>query len=483
MKFLMRVFFALFSPTAIANGKPRLMFLHGPARFGRSARARWFWVHPNGRFVPVLAGGDPTATAGLEGLSADQLVERRNAVLSQLEDDAFDGDVGELVAEAEAIQAECARRATSDQAAEQRRRALLGLRGAPVPAQARRPGDGGGLPEVDQRDIARMFVECEAFLGFRANGYKGKTAVDVPVGVRELRAMAMGLELRAPMDNAATSAGAFQNPARPAIVPMSNADRPVRLADLIDRQNTGDNTVEYVRDTTAAGAGDTAAEVAEGSNKPEAAFTFEVVTDSVRTVAHWVQITRQAADDNEQVMGYIRGRLTYGLEYRLDGQIINGNGTSPNLRGILNTTGINTRAPGSAEARVITIRKAITDVQVDEYAATAVVLHPTDWELVELSTDTNGMFRVSPNVSNALAPRIWGLSVVSTTAIAAGTGLVGDFRMGATLWDRRQTQLFITDSHASTFIANVLTLLAELRVALSVWRPAAFCKITFNGTT
>lgn len=447
-------------------------------RLRYDTKGRYVWVFPDGARLPYIAGGDgPTAT-----LTADQLVERRTAILAELENPDTPADrVAELAAEGESVAAQIEAANTAAETARSTRARLLGA----VPAPTQTPGapSGGGslTPGEDAafQDIAQRFVESAQLAQFRANGFKGKVGLDLP-GV-EMRSILQGHEVRVPIDSTATSAGAFQNPSRPAVVPMTNADRPVRLADLIDRQNTGDNTVEYVRDTTAAGSG-AAAETAEGANKPEAGYTFEVVTDSVRTVAHWVQITRQAADDNQQIMGYIRGRLRYGLEYRLDGQIINGNGTSPNLRGVLNTSGINLYAPGVAEARVISIRKGITSVQVDEYSATTVVLNPADWELVELSTDTAGMFRVSPNVANALAPRIWGLNVVSTTAIASGVGLVGDFRMGATLWDRQQPQLYMTDSHASTFIANVLTLLAELRAALSVWRPSAFCKITFNGT-
>lgn len=290
-----------------------------------------------------------------------------------------------------------------------------------------------------------------------------------------------GIETRALLDNSATSAGAFQNPQRPATVPLTFADRMPSLRDLIDVQQTDSNTVEYVREDTAAGGG-AAAETAEGGLKPEAAYTFSVITDPVRTIAHWVPITRQAMDDNAQMRGYIEGRLRYGLDFRIDNQILNGNGTAPNLRGINNTTGVNTYAPGAAEAAVISIRKGITLVQQSEYMPDTVVLNPADWERVELSQDTQGMFRVSPNVTNALAPRIWGLNVVATTAQTAGTVTVGSFRQGATLWERGGSRVMVTDSHSDFFIRNQLVVLAEMRAALSVWRPKAFCKVTLNGT-
>jgi len=250
-------------------------------------------------------------------------------------------------------------------------------------------------------------------------------------------------------------------------------DRPLRLADLIDRQTTGLNAVPYLIEGANTGV---AAEVAEGSAKPEATFTFTEDSAPVRTIAHWVPITRQAAEDNATMVGYVEGRLAYGLELRLDTQILGGNGTAPNLRGIINTSGVGTYTPGAAEARIITIRKAITIAQLAEYQPDAVVLHPNDWQSIELDQDTTNNFRVNANVQNALTPRIWGLNVVVTTGITTATYLVGAFKMGATLWERHGVRILMSDSHASNFTSNILVILAEMRAALTVWRPAAFVK-------
>jgi HK97 family phage major capsid protein len=397
----------------------------------------------------------------------ETLEQRRDRLVAALADPNITGDEARAI-EAEAIE-------LRDQIAERNRLAetrasLL----AAVPAQPARPTftevrERPTEPETEHRSglwtPGQEFTESRAWSEFRATG-----------GTR----MNTGVEVRALIDNAGTSGGAFQNPPRVAGVPQTNADRALRLADLIDRGTTDNNSVEYVRET--AGGLGTAAEVAEGAVKPEATFTFEVVNEPVRTIASWVPITRQALDDNAQMRTYIDGRLRYSLEHRLDSQILNGTGTAPNLRGILNTTGINTYAPGTAEAAVLSIRRAMTLVQNSEYAPDTVVMHPTDFERVELSTDTAGAFRVTPNVANALAPRIWGLNVVTTTAISAGTAVVGAFRMGATLFDRQQTQVLVTDSHADYFIFNKLVILAEMRAALAVWRPKAFTRITFNGT-
>jgi HK97 family phage major capsid protein len=421
-------------------------------------------------------------------LSRADLEARRTAILAVLDNpDATPDQLTAATTEAAEVRTALEGFNARTEAATAARAALLG-----VPADQVRPTAApfqtgetrSDAPPVRQSAAAQV-IASEAFAQFRARGYSGQVAIDVP-------------DRRALIDNSGTSGGAFQNPARPVDVPMNNADRAPRLADLIDRRPTDSNTVEYVQETTAGGAGNTAGETAEGGLKPEATFTFVVITDSVRTIAHWTNITRQTADDNAQLTGYVQGRLGYGLEFRLDSQIINGTGTSPQLRGILNTSGTGVYVAPASEAAVLSIRKAMTVAQGSEYAPDTCVLNPLDWERVELSTDSQGMFRVTPNVSGVLAPRIWGLNVVATTAIAgslpdpdgagaltATTGrfIVGSFRMGATLWEREGVRVMMTDSHASNFTSNILTLLAEMRAALSIWRPKAFVVGSFSAGT
>lgn len=203
-----------------------------------------------------------------------------------------------------------------------------------------------------------------------------------------------------------------------------------------------------------------------------------------------MNITRQVAEDDDQLVAWIEGRLSIGLLQRLEAQVLNGNGTAPNMRGILNTAGIGVYTAGTAtEAAVISVRKAKTVAQLSNLEPDAAVLNPVDWEAIELSTDTQGMFRVSPNAQTGLTSRVWGMAVVISTAITGttfgttgGTFLVGAFAEGATLWERDTERLHMSDSHASNFTANIITLLAELRAALSVIKPSAFVKGTFGAS-
>lgn len=353
-------------------------------------------------------------------------------------------------------------RSTGDreQRARDARERIAALVGSPGTAQRVDTEQRTGTEQRPRLSVGQRFTQSEQLRAFAERNFVGQVAVDFP-----------DVDARALIDNGARPT---RDPYVGTINP--NPDRALRLADLVDRQTTGLNSVPYIIETGNTG---NAAEVAHGAQKNEAGFTFDESEAPVRTIAHWVPITRQAAEDDATLIGYVEGRLAYGLELRLDAQILAGDGTAPNLRGILNTSGVGTYTPGAAEARIVTLRKAITIAQLSEYQPDTAVLHPNDWQEIELDTDDTGSFRVTSNVANALAPRIWGLNVIVTTAITAATYLIGAFKLGATLWERHGVRLLMSDSHGTNFTANILVLLAELRAALTVWRPAAFVKGAF----
>jgi len=341
----------------------------------------------------------------------------------------------------------------------------------PEPEDKRETGE---KPEVlDRRSVVDAFVSSPDVSEYRSYRLGTRSQGGIQID---------GIEARALIGNTAANV-LDPTPRIPGLTVSVVEDRPPRLADLLTTVRVTGDSMAYVRDNSPSPQG-AATEVAEGAEKPEATYTWELITDTIKTVAHWMDISRQALDDHQQLRDLVQGRLFYGLSYRVDGQIANGTGASNTMTGILNTAGINTydTGLGNDEARIISLRRAKTLVRADEYMATAAVLNPDDWEKVELSTDDMGRWRVTPNVQDNLSPRIWGMTVVDTTSIAAGTALIGDFRLGATLYDRMAAALYVTDSDASKFRSNILTLLAELRLGLGVNRPSAFAKITFRGS-
>ncbi|MEU9597155.1 phage major capsid protein [Streptomyces sp. NPDC048109] len=422
-------------------------------------------------------GEDPTRRYPIYAIKggAPTLLEQRDEVARLLADDSYDGDVDELLQRADEITAQIEQANQRDA----RRRAL---QAATLPAGDPQPQGGSqrreepGMQPDDRGNpgpvtVAEAFVRSAALEHFRANGKQGKFAV-------EHRA--------APAGTVTTGTQPQQNTRVPGILPQ-NPDFPLLVANLLDRQTSDGTTLEYMRDTSGPqSTWNKAAVVAEGADKPMSGpFTFDLITTTLKTVAHWVPITRQAADDNGQLMGYINGRLTYGLEYKMDREILTGNGTTE-MQGILTTPGIGTYQPpvGNTDVKLITVRKAKTQGELALYPPTAVVMNPMDWQDIELDEDQNGQFRVIANVTDPGAPtRLWGLTVVTTVAMAAGTALLGGFRTGATLWERQGITILMTDSHADYFTANTLVILAERRANVAVHTPQAFVKITFAAAT
>ncbi|MEU0157939.1 phage major capsid protein [Streptomyces sp. NPDC006261] len=417
-----------------------------------------------GRPVYPIKGGAPTLT------------EQRDEVIRLLQDENYDGDLDELNKRADEITAKI-------EQAQQRDARLRNLRAAALPAGDPQPQDNQrhqpGMQPDDQGQphpvsAAEAFIRSKALETFRGNGKRGQFSVD-------------GMDFRAaPAGTVTTGTQPQQNTRVPGIIP-NNPDFPLLVASLLDRQSSDGTTLEYMRDTSGPqSTWNKAAVVAEGADKPMSGpFSFDLISTTLKTVAHWVPVTRQTADDNAQLMGYINGRLTYGLDYKLDREILTGSGTTE-MQGILTTPGIGTYQPGvgSTDVKLISVRKAKTQGELAMYPPTAVVLNPMDWQDIELDEDANGQFRVIANVTDPGAPmRLWGLTVVTTVAMAAGTALLGGFRTGATLWERQGITILMTDSHADYFTANTLVILAERRANVAVHTPQAFVRITFAAAT
>jgi HK97 family phage major capsid protein len=435
------------------SARRALGYRKGRAAAGEDPRKR-YPIYP-------IKGGAPTLT------------EQRDEIVRLLQDPNYDGDVTELMQRADTV-------AAAIDLANQRDARLRSLQAAmppgdpqPQPGQRQQPGlqpDANG--NQHPLTVAEQFVRSEALRMFRAQGCIGKFAFDV--GPEQLRA--------APAGTVTTGTLLPQNNRQPGIIPQ-NPDFPLLIANLLDRQTSDGTTLEYMRDTSGPqSTWNAAAVVAEGADKPKSGpFSFDLITTTLKTVAHWVPITRQAADDSSQLMGYINGRLTYGLEYKMDREILTGNGTTQ-MQGILTTSGIGAYQPpsGNTDSKLITVRKAKTQGELALYPPDAIVMNPLDWQDIELDTDSTGQFRVITTVTDSGAPmRIWGLTVVTSVAMTAGTALLGGYRTGATLWERQGITILMTDSHADFFLANTLVILAERRANVAVHTPAAFVKITF----
>jgi HK97 family phage major capsid protein len=276
--------------------------------------------------------------------------------------------------------------------------------------------------------------------------------------------------------------------------------RTKRVRDLFPVRTTTAAVIEYFRQlgfTTVSGGGtNNAAAVAERGTgaasatfgvKPQSSFQFVGEQAPVRTLAHWEAAHRNVLADEPQLRSIIDNELMYGLRLLEDSQILNGSGSGENLLGVLQTPGIQEYAWSDGatspvpDTKADALRRAATLAFLAYYEPTGIVLHPNDWEDIELTKDSNGQYLVAVSVAMGGEPRVWRMPVVDTPAIAEGTGLVGAFGTGAQLYDREQASIRISEQHSDFFVRNAIVILAEQRLALAVKRPEAFVKVDFDA--
>lgn len=264
--------------------------------------------------------------------------------------------------------------------------------------------------------------------------------------------------------------------------------RPLTIRELVTNGTTGSDSVEYVREVSAtneaapvAEATGTSAGTASGDvagTKPESALELEKVTAPVRTIAHWIPATKRALSDAAQLRTLIDGFLRYGLEEELEDQIVNGDGTGEEFDGILNVSGVQSQAWNTD--LLVTTRKAKTIAKtVGRVTPTAYVFNPADNERIDLTKDENGGFYFGGPAS-AGTQTLWGLPRIESEAVPSGTGILADWRK-AVLWDRESAAVMVSDSHEDFFVRNLVAILAELRAAFGVLRPAAFVIIDLTA--
>lgn len=245
------------------------------------------------------------------------------------------------------------------------------------------------------------------------------------------------------------------------------------VADLMLSGTTSAQKITYFEETTFTNA---AAETDEAAAKPESALDFTLREDFVRKIATWIPVTDEMLEDVPGFESYLRGRLGFMVKQREELQLLRGAGTGVTIQGVYNRTGVQT-VTGYGLSTIDSILKAITEIETDAFVEpTALVIHPQDWFDVRTSKDLNGQYLLGPATLDPNAARPWGLQVRVTTNAIQNTALVGDFRQ-AQVFRKSGIAIAISTEHDDYFVYNKLAVRAEERLALAVYRPAAFCKV------
>lgn len=257
---------------------------------------------------------------------------------------------------------------------------------------------------------------------------------------------------------------------------ITNPNQRLTVRDLLAPGDTESNAVAYLRELLFT---NNAAPVAENTTKPYSEITFEEVLSGVKTVAHLMKIAKQTLDDLPQLRSIINGRLLNGLKRVEDTHLLFGSGVGNNLHGIYTqaTAFANPSTKTTPSNSLDVMRLAMLQVTLAELSATGHVMHDIDWTDIELIKDANTKGYLFSNPFGTLEARLWGLPVAQTNqAGMLGNFLTGSFADAAQIFDREDANVVVSTENADDFEKNMVSIRAEERLALAVYRPQAFVK-------
>jgi HK97 family phage major capsid protein len=259
---------------------------------------------------------------------------------------------------------------------------------------------------------------------------------------------------------------------------VGGAFLPFAMEALLPSTTTSSNAIEFTKEASFT---NSAAEAAEGAQKAESALTWSLVNMPVSTVAHWIKISKQLAADAPALAAYVNTRMRYGVNQKVDTQLVVGDGTAPNISGTYDTGNFTAHGYSNAAIaaisttfkKLVLIRKVIADLYAAGYPADAIVLNPADWATIEIELFTTAAGQTLYSVNDAGQARLFGLPVIQAIGMAADTFQVGRFSEAYMIYNREGVVVEMSDSDGDNFQKNLVTLRAERRLALATEKPAA----------
>ncbi len=321
---------------------------------------------------------------------------------------------------------------------------------------------GGDQDEPERKSLGQHVIDSDAFKAKLANS-ASRGAVSLSIDSKTILSASGTWGATASVSNSLVVAD--RQP--PVALPM----RQMTVRDLLAPGETASNAVEFAVQTART---NNAAVVAENTTKAYSNYTWNLQNFPVRTIAHMAKASRQILDDAPGLKSIIDAEMRYGLEFAEEAEMLYGDGTGAHLLGIVpQATAYSAAFAVTGETAIDRIRLAMLQGVLALYPMTGTVLNPTDWTKIEMLKDAQGRYIIG-DPQGTVAPRLWGLPVVASIAMTAGTFLTGAFKYAAQIFDRMQIEVLISTENADDFEKNMISIRAEERLALVVKRPAAF---------
>lgn len=256
--------------------------------------------------------------------------------------------------------------------------------------------------------------------------------------------------------------------------------RSVHIRSLLPLGSTDGQTIRFPKESAYS---DSAAATAETAAFGQSDFDLAASTVNVEKIGTYMRITGEMLDDIKQLTSYLSARVPEKVLSVEDNEILNGDGSSPNLDGLF-TDGTAFAAGDFAlaiesanEFDVLTV--ALNQLNLANYQADTILLNPTDLhKMILLKSTANEYLR--NQIFSGLQPTINGIPVTVNTAVTAGKFLVGNLRQSSQLWIRENLAVEFSREDSDNFQKNFVTVRAMERVALTNYLPNAIVQGTFS---
>ena len=252
---------------------------------------------------------------------------------------------------------------------------------------------------------------------------------------------------------------------------------------MIPQGSTSSDVVRFVKES---GYSNGAATAAEGATLAQSDFDMTASDANVRKIGTYFRISEEMLADTPQLTSYLSARAPEKLLSVEDTQILSGNGSAPNLSGIItDAADFDTTSGGAFYQSVESANEfdvlvaTLNQLALSEYQADYIMLNPTDFHKILLLKDSNNSY-LKDQVYAGLQPAFMGVPVVINTAITAGTFLAGNFGVGTQLWVRDNVGVEFFREDGTNVRDGFVTVRVSERVALTNYLPNAFVNGTFS---
>lgn len=252
--------------------------------------------------------------------------------------------------------------------------------------------------------------------------------------------------------------------------------QPLRIRDLLTIVPVQTDAVKYGKQTLR---DNKARIVAEGDSKPYSDYKWEDATANIEVVAHLAKLTLQALADAPRLAAEVESEMRYGLALAEEAEILNGDGTTGHLSGLMDNATPYAVPAGMDSTDVLTpidrLRVAMLQIHLAYAVPDAHVLNPINVAEIDLmrrdgTAQTGGYLFSRPDGDTGVA-RAWRLPIVESPSMAVNEFLTGAFRYSVHLYVRQGATVAISTENDDDFETNKATMRCESRIGLGVRRP------------